>query len=72
VRDRQLGGRVCEVDAPDIGVCSYFVEGGAQARRYYCFKKVGDAIQLEVVVVIVFCTCGTWVGTMVPNDLEAR
>ncbi len=59
MRDRQLGGRVCEVVAPDIGVRPYFMEGGAQARQSSCFKKVGDAIQHEFVVVIVFCTRGT-------------
>ena len=29
VRDNQLGGRVREVVAPDIGVCPDLVEGGA-------------------------------------------
>ena len=44
MRDRQLGGRVCEVIAPDIGVRLNFMEGGLQARQSSCFKKVGDAI----------------------------
>ena len=72
MRDRQLGGRVFEVVAPDVGVRSYFMEGGAHARQSSCFKKVGDAIQQESVVVIVLFTRGTGVVMMVSNRLEAR
>ena len=72
MRDHQLGGRVREVVAPDIGVRLDFMEGGAKARQPSCFEKVGNAIQQEPVVVIVLCTRGTKIGMAVPtNGLKA-
>ena len=44
MRNRQFGGRVRQVVAPDIGVCPGFMKGGAHAQPLSRYHKVVYAI----------------------------